>query len=403
MHLAHRCYRILELDTRCSGPLRLDGSEVRVQGSRLSVKIKDIRAFTVQTGYKDAWKHDRRFYVKTDLQANTIVAVTTDSGLTGIGEAAHSPGLYGETPGSTVGALEMVRPYVVGQSALNRNKVLAIVDRVMPTGNLAFLSAFDQALHDLAGKALGLPVYELLGGRVHETLPTHINPPTTDDFLDHLKRFIAEGYRVFKVKMSGDTAYDLDMIANALATCDESVTLSLDPNQGWSVPQTLAIAAQIERDPNYRDNVILEQPVRGDDFEGMAAIRRGTRLRLMADDGIRTLADMHRLAASGAADIVSIKISRVGGIRRALQMVAIAEAANMLYIIDEINEMRVCNTAVAHVAVATRSPLYTGTTCHLLLEDDPVLEGGVRVIDGRAVLDDVPGLGISKIDLPIEL
>ena len=367
------------------------------------MKIHDITAFTVQTGYKDAWKHDKRFYVKTDLQSNTIIAITTDSGLVGIGEAAHSPGLYGETPGSTAGALEMVKPYVVGQPALNRNKVLAIVERVMPAGNLAFLSAFDQALHDLGGKALGVPVYDLLGGRVHETLPTHINPPTTDDFLDHLKGFIEEGFRVFKVKMSGDTGYDLAMISNALEICDESITLSLDPNQGWSVPQTLAIAARIESNPHFKDNVILEQPVRGDDFEGMAAIRGAVRLRLMADDGIRTLADMHRLAAMHAADIASIKISRVGGIRRALQMVAIAEAANMLYIIDEINEFRVCNTAVAHVAVATRSPLYTGTTCHLLLEEDPVLDGGVRVIEGRAVLDDSPGLGIRKIDLPIEL
>lgn len=367
------------------------------------VKIRDVAAFTIETRYRDAWQRDRRFYVKTETQSNVIIAVTADSGLVGIGEAAHSPGLYGETPKSTIGALEMVKPYVIGEPALNRNKVLGIVDRVMPAGNLAFVSAFDQALHDLGGKALGLPVYELLGGRVHESLPTHINPPTSDDFLDHLQRFIAEGYRVFKVKMSGDTAYDLKMISDALAVSDETVTLSLDPNQGWNVPQTLAIAARIEQDPHFRDNVILEQPVRGDDFAGMAAIRAGTRLKLMADDGIRTLADMHRLAATGAADIVSIKISRVGGIRRALQMVGIAEAANMLYIIDEINEMRVCNTAVAHVAVATRAPLYTGTTCHLLLEDDPVLEGGVRVVEGRAVLDNAPGLGIGKIDLPIDL
>lgn len=363
------------------------------------MRITDITAHTVHTKYRDSWQHDRRFYVKTDLQANTILIIHTDEGLTGIGEAAHSPGLYGETPASTEGALELVKPYVLGQPALNRNAVLNTVDRVMPLGNLAFISALDQALHDLAGKATGLPVVELLGGRAHETLPTHINPPTNDSFLSHLEDFLRQGYRVFKIKMSGDTRYDLDMIATALATVDEDVTLSLDANQGWSVPQTLAIASHIESDPNFKDNVILEQPVRGSDFDGMAQVRAGTRLKLMADDGIRTPADLSRLIKLEAADIVSIKISRVGGIRKALHMVGMAEAANMLYIIDEINEMRVCNTAVAHLALATRAPLYTGVTCHLLLEDDVVSEGGVRVENGRAVIGDEPGLGIARLNL----
>lgn len=366
------------------------------------MRISDITAFKVDTKYKDAWRHDRRFYVKTETQSNVVLVVETDSGAVGVGEAAHSPGLYGETPGSTFGALELVKPHLAGKPALNRNLLLNTIDRVMPAGNLACVAAIDTALYDLAGKASGQPVYDVLGGKLHDSLPTHINPPTSDSFLDHLNGFIAQGYRVFKVKMSGDTAYDMDMISSALAACDESITLSLDPNQGWSVPQTISIAARIENDPNFRDNVILEQPIRGDDFAGMVVIRQATRIRLMADDGVRTPADMHRLVTMGAADIVSIKISRVGGIRKALQMVAMAEAANLLYIIDEINEMRVSNTAVAHLALTTRAPLYTGVTCHLLLEDDVVLEGGVRVVHGKAVVDDAPGLGIGKLNLPFD-
>ncbi|MDY4609475.1 MAG: enolase C-terminal domain-like protein [Sphaerochaetaceae bacterium] len=361
--------------------------------------IKDITAHTVYTDYKEPWQHDKRFYVKTGQQANTIIVIHTDCDLIGIGEATHSPGLYGETPGSTVGALDLVRPYIIGKPALNRNLILNIVDRVMPLGNLAFISALDQALLDLAGKAYGLPVVDLLGGRAHELLPTHINPPTNENFLPLLEKFLNEGFRVFKIKMSGDTPYDLDLISSALKAVDETVTLSLDANQGWNVPQTLAIAARIEADPHYRDNVILEQPVHASDFEGMALIRRGTKLKLMADDCIRTVGDLARLINMQAADIVSIKISRCGGIRKCQQMVAMAEAANMLYIIDEINEMRVANTAVAHLALSTRSPLYTGVTCHLLLRDDIVLEGGVRVENGMAVIGNEPGLGIGRVDL----
>ena len=361
--------------------------------------IKDITAYTVRTDYKEPWQHDKRFYIKTGEQANTIIVIHTDSDIIGIGEATHSPGLYGETPKSTEGALDMVRPYIIGQPALNRNLILNIIDRVMPLGNLAFISAMDQALLDIAGKAYGVPVVDLLGGRAHESLPTHINPPTNDNFMPILEQFLNEGYRVFKIKMSGDTQYDLDLISSALKVVDADVLLSLDANQGWNVPQTLAIAARIEADPNYRDNVILEQPVHASDFEGMAIIRRSTRLKLMADDCIRTVSDLAQLIKLQAADIVSIKISRCGGIRKCQQMVAMAEAANMLYIIDEINEMRVANTAVAHLALSTKAPLYTGVTCHLLLQDDIVLEGGVRVVNGKAVIGNEPGLGIAKVDL----
>lgn len=361
--------------------------------------IKDITAHTVRTDYKGPWQHDKRFYVKTGEQANTIIVVRTDSDIIGIGEATHSPGLYGETPGSTVGALELVKPYIIGKPALNRNLILNIVDRVMPLGNLAFICALDQALLDIAGKAYGLPVVDLLGGRAHDSLPTHINPPTNENFMPCLEKFLDEGYRVFKIKMSGDTAYDLDLISSALKAVDETVTLSLDANQGWNVPQTLAIAARIEADPNYRDNVILEQPVHASDFEGMAEIRKGTKLKLMADDCIRTVGDLWRLIKLQAADIVSIKISRCGGIRKCQQMVAMAEAANMLYIIDEINEMSISNTAVAHLALSTKSPLYTGVTCHLLLKDDIVLEGGVKVENGKAIVSNEPGLGIKRVDL----
>lgn len=361
--------------------------------------IKDITAHTVYTDYKEPWQHDNRFYVKTGQQANTIIIVHTDTDIIGIGEATHCPGLYGETPKSTEGALDMVRQYIIGKPALNRNLVLNIVDRVMPLGNLAFISALDQALLDIAGKAYGLPVVDLLGGRAHDSLPTHINPPTNENFIPILEQFLKEGYRVFKIKMSGDTPYDLDMVSSALKIVDEDVTLSLDANQGWNVPQALSIAAQIEADPHYRNNVILEQPVHASDFEGMARIRRGTRLKLMADDCIRTVGDLARLIKLEAADIVSIKISRCGGIRKCQQMVAMAEAANMLYIIDEINEMRVANTAVAHLALSTKSPLYTGVTCHLLLQDDIVLEGGVRIENGKAVIGNEPGLGIGKVNL----
>jgi L-alanine-DL-glutamate epimerase-like enolase superfamily enzyme len=170
-------------------------------------------------------------------------------------------------------------------------------------------------------------------------------------------------------------------------------------NQGWSVNQTLEIVGVLERRKNFPRNLILEQPIDGYDLAGAAEIRRATRIPLMLDDGIRSVADLRNIIDARAADIVSLKISRVGGIQRCLQMIKMAEAVNITYIVDEINEMRVANTAVAHLALASKRPLYTGVCCHLLLEKDVVTGGGVWIENGSAFVNDEPGLGIDGLDL----
>ncbi len=172
--------------------------------------------------------------------------------------------------------------------------------------------------------------------------------------------------------------------------------------QGWSTKQTLRILGELERRPVYPSNIIIEQPTLASDVEGQAFIRRHTQVPVLLDDAIISAEDLRRILDMGAADIVSLKMSRVGGIQKCQQMIHMAEAANVDYLVDEINDMRLANTAVAHLAMASRKPFYTGVTCHQLLEFDICAEGGVRIEDGYAVIDDLPGLGVTKLQFPDE-
>ena len=359
------------------------------------MKIIDITGTAVRADYRPAYTNDKRFYVKDETQVNVIVEVHTDEGVVGIGEAAHCPGLYGETAPASLGGIELLKPGLLGLDPLELNKADAVMDRYSPTGNFAAKAGIDIALHDLVGKITGLPMYQLLGGRVHNGLPTHITPATYEKTADDMARLMAQGYRVFKQKMSGDTAYDLAIVRELLPVIGESATLSLDANQAWTVNATLHILEVLEREVGLHQKVIIEQPIRANDFRGLARIRRETRFPVMADDGIRTVADLNRILEAEAADIVSLKISRVGGVTKCRQMIAVAEAANVDYIVDEINEMKVANTAVAHLAIASRNPLYTGVACHTLFEQDIVTSGGVTIVDGIADVSDRPGLGIG--------
>ncbi|MDR1236661.1 MAG: mandelate racemase/muconate lactonizing enzyme family protein [Propionibacteriaceae bacterium] len=363
------------------------------------MRITDIITTPVEIRYRPEYQADKRYYPKAPEQTNVIVEIQTDGGVVGIGEAAHSPGVYGETAWATIAAIEYLAPHLIGQDPQQITRLNMALDRHSPVGNIAAKAGLDMALYDAAGKILGVPVYQLLGGRVHQSLRTHISPATYEDTTSDMNALMEQGYRAFKQKMSGDTDYDIALVNSILDQIPEDVVLSIDVNQGWSVNQTLDIVGVFERRKRFPRNLILEQPIDGYDLAGAAEIRRATRIPIMLDDGIRTVSDLRNVLDARAADIVSLKISRVGGIQRCLQMIKMAEAANTAYIVDEINEMRVANTAVAHLALASKYPIYTGVCCHLLLEQDIVTGGGVWVENGSAFVNDNPGLGIDGLDL----
>ncbi|MEU4477756.1 enolase C-terminal domain-like protein [Micromonospora sp. NPDC023966] len=363
------------------------------------MQVTEVVTTPVAIKYRPEYQADKRYYPKPAEQTNVIIEIRTDDGTVGIGEAAHAPGIYGETAGATIAGIEYLAPAIIGQDPRQITKINMAVDRLSPVGNIAAKAGLDIALHDLTGKILGVPVYQLLGGRVHESLKTHITPATYEGTADDLMDLVAQGYRAFKQKMSGDIGYDIPLVESLLDRVPDGIVLSLDVNQGWSVKDTLEVVTVLERRAVHPRNVILEQPIDGADIRGAARIRNATNIPIMLDDGIRTAADLRRILDAEAADIVSLKISRVGGIQRCLQMIKMAEAANVSYIVDEINEMRVANTAVAHLALASKAPLYTGVACHLLLENDIVTGGGVWIDKGEAYVNDRPGLGIDGLDL----
>lgn len=361
--------------------------------------ISDVTAREFTVGYISPWDHDKRYYVKPDHQSNVLVTITAEDGTFGWGEAAHAPGIYGETTQASIGGVELLKEALIGQDARNITGLNARLDRVSLAGNIAARAGIDIALHDLLGKLLGVPVYQLLGGAVHDSLLTHQCPPATEELPDYVLKFMAEGYRVFKLKMTGDVDYDAVMVEKLIAVVEGRALLSLDANQGWTVADALRIARVVERQPHFHDNVILEQPIHARDVKGLARLTQSTEARVMADDGIRTLEDLVAILDHRAADIVSIKIQRVGGIQRVKQMVGIAEAYHMPYIIDEINESRLANTAVAHVALASRSPLYTGVASHTHHDLDTIAEGGLTIANGRVSVPDLPGLGITALNI----
>jgi L-alanine-DL-glutamate epimerase-like enolase superfamily enzyme len=371
------------------------------------MKIEHIEIKLVDIAYKSKYSNDDRYYIKgyetgekTDkwILRSVIVLISTDNGYCGIGEAAHCPGILGETAASTVGAINMYKLQLIGENPFNIVKIHHIMERMTLTGNYAARACIDMALFDLMGKVLKVPVYDLLGGKTRESFKTHIGPAANERIVDNIKDLVNEGFSVLKVKMTGKVNVDIARIKTLISAFDENVTLHLDPNQGWSVNDTVRICDTIAKHPDYKHNIILEQPVSMHDLDGMIHVTKNSLVPIMADECARTPQEVYKVIKNRAANIINVKLTKAGGLYPAKQCIAVAEAANFPYIVDEINEMRICNTAVAHLAMSAKTPLYGGCACHSKLENDIVSQGGVVVKNGVATLSDTPGLGITKLN-----
>lgn len=363
------------------------------------MKITKIESYLVELDWEGDWAIDERHYKKGPILRNVVVQIETDEGVTGIGEGAHFPGLYGEHPEGSIAAIKLYTPELLGKDPFNIVQMHQIMDKCTPIDNNAAKGAVDIAVYDIMGKWLQVPVYKLLGGKTREKFKTQFCIPTKEpgQMVDLVTDLMGKGFSIFKVKLSGQITNDLERMIALLDASKEGITFSMDPNQGWTVKETMRIANHIVHHDKYCDNVILEQPVSRHDIDGLAWITRSTPLRVLVDDVAQTPEDVLKIVQKRVGDIISIKIWKAGGIYKALQNIAIAEAANYPYIIDEAAGSRVANTADAHLALVAKDMVYGGCTCWMYCSPDVVEEGGVKVSQGEGMVSESPGLGITKL------
>ena len=220
---------------------------------------------------------------------------------------------------------------LIGQSIFDTEGIHGLFDELAPA-NVMARAALDAALHDAIGKALGQPVYNLIGGLNQARIPLEWSISMAPD----PKRMVADaerarhefGIRVLCIKSGHPDGWRQDathfrMIREAVGA---DVAIGMDPNTGWSVADTLqALRALQEHRVDY-----LEQPVKRHDLAGMAAIRRAaTGVPLMADEACMSIQDAHAIVAAQAADVLCIKLYKHGGITPARKIAAIAEAASL--------------------------------------------------------------------------
>jgi muconate cycloisomerase len=373
------------------------------------MKITNAEYFivTLPLRRQHAWASNTR----VPIGRHAIVRLDTDEGISGWGEApalatwggaggTHS----GETPETAVHlGQQYLLPAIIGCDPVDIAVVHDRMDAVVK-GNPYAKAALDIACYDAAGKALGRPVWSLLGGKFREgvQLAHSLGLMPIEDCLAEARVAIEEGARTIKLKTGHDGRRDVELVRRLREEFGTDIGIRVDGNEGY---QTVHEAIAVTRAQEEFGIFLCEQPVAGD--SGLAQVAAAVSTPVMADESAWTALDLVRLHELRAASCYSLYVTKPGGLYRARQQADIADRLGMYSDVGGSIEMGIGNAANLHLAVATRSA-WLPSVCPVTTVDgsagpsvagvyyvDDVVTESFAFQDGQVLVPDGPGLGIE--------
>jgi muconate cycloisomerase len=285
----------------------------------------------------------------------------------------------------------------MGRNALARGAALAEIDRLLG-GELSapyIRAAFEMALLDVAGKHFGVPVYELLGGRMRERIPLAwgIYQKTPEEMAADAAAAVRGGFHAIKLKVGRRLEEDVAAVRAVAGAVGRDVPLRLDANGAW--PSAAAAAEAIEALAEAGRIAWVEQPLARADLEGMRLLRQRTKAPIMADESCRSLRDAYELARAECADLFNVYVTEAGGLEAAAEIFAFGRAAGIPCILGSQAEMGIGTAACAHLGVAVRALPHACETFGPLRYERDITRPPALIAEGWLSAAEAPGLGVS--------
>jgi L-alanine-DL-glutamate epimerase-like enolase superfamily enzyme len=346
-----------------------------------------VKNHTVKTGkmvlrYKPYELQLRHVFTLASGSRTTTPVMLTEiefDNVVGYGEASMPPYL-GESHATVKLFLDLV-DLSSFDSPFYMEEILSYVDQLAP-GNYAAKASLDIALHDLVGKLMKQPWYRIWGLNPAHTPVTSFTIGIDKPEIVKEKTKEASGFKILKVKLGQGN--DKEMIQAVRSVT--STPICVDVNQGWKDKNMALEMIHWLRDQGV---VFIEQPMPKESVEEIAWLTKESPLPVIADEAFQTIGDFKRIA--GVYSGINIKLMKCGGLRKAFSIISMARAENMKVMIGCMTE-----TSCAVTAAAQLSPLvdWADLDGNLLISND--VYKGILVQDGKVILPDKPGIGITK-------
>ncbi|HEY5652212.1 MAG TPA: cis-3-hydroxy-L-proline dehydratase [Acidimicrobiia bacterium] len=321
---------------------------------------------------------------------STVVRIETSDGVTGWGEVSPLGSAY--LPAYAEGArtgIAHLAPYLLSVPATDLKTVNQRMDQVL-RGHPYAKSAIDMACWDILGRVAGVPVSTLMGGLSGESIPLYraISSDAPGAMAESASRYQAEGYRRFQLKIGGSPEEDVARVEEVVDLLNPGSTLIADANRGWLPHEAMRVVRALEQ-----LDVYLEQPC--ETYEECLSVRRRTNLPFVLDESIDGLSALLRGHVDDAMDMINIKISKLGGLSKALLVRDVCESLGIAMILEDSCGGDVATAAVAHLAHSTREHLrfastdLNGYVSRTIGTGAPVRQGG------KMIASSGPGLGVT--------
>ena len=353
------------------------------------MKITSIQMWQVDLPLKEGrytWSDGK--YV--EVFDSTVIEIGTDAGIYGYGECCPLGSAYlpAYAAGTRSGIQELAQ-HLIGCDPRNLDSINRVMDRAM-RGHPYAKSPIDIACWDILGKATGLPVYTLLGGKGQEKIALYraISQQSPDSMARNVASYRKEGYKKFQLKVGGKSDDDIDRIRNVRSILQPEDQLIADANTGWTRNEAIRVVNSVSD-----IDVYIEQPCLT--YNECLSVRKRTSNPFILDEVIDGTENLLRSLNDDAMDAVNLKISKLGGITRARMLRDLCVATGTPMIIEDTWGGDITTAAIAHLAQSTPEEYCFAATDFNSYGTVSIADGAPVRVNGTMQAVGQSGLGVS--------
>ncbi len=323
---------------------------------------------------------------------NVLVKLVTDDGLIGWGEGVEAPSLTHQRQADIVADLQVLTSTVIGSDPMRRTELWNRLIAARPSAATA-LGAIDIAIHDLAGRALGVPIHQLIGGAVRDRIPalTLVGSGDASADAEKLAERYERGFRWFKIKLGMAPAeVELGTLAKAAELVGADGVVCGDVNEGWDEAEAKSFLDQLDGG-RIR---FIEQPVPRTDREAFLRLAASSPVKLCADESAGSLAAVIGFLGTPVGG-VSLKLIKHGGITGVMRGAGICSAGGLgINLAGKVIESSISAAANLHCAAAMDQIDFGCSPANQGVVQD-VSESPITLDNGEFTIPTGPGLGFD--------